>query len=265
MQSSFWDSLSKALTSPAGQFAFGLGLFYGVQKFFEAVENKLTLDAKIHVWMWLSGFTSVQYVRNWPSTFAAMFDRVFGDTHLNWRCFWRSTIASYSAVLVVILLDAALAPKNVYTIGQHVDRSPLLAHGFPDPIAVALQCNADFISLLETRVLLRYMAAETSSWRWGILLTLDYALTAIVGLVACWLGSYGELIGNALVVEWIGKHWHDWQLNDAVRYALVNVTEYTPALHVLALSESFRRAIALFGFGPPFLHQYGFGCTQVPA
>ena len=93
MQSS-GETLNTNLSSPATQFAFGGALFYGIQRFFREVEEKLNEDTKLEIAIWLVGVRVGPAVEAWPATFARVFDRVFGSKHLSFKCFFRSTVAS---------------------------------------------------------------------------------------------------------------------------------------------------------------------------
>ena len=50
---------------------------------------------------------------NWPSMFVALFDRVFTEKHLSWRCFRRSSVASVATVLVIFLTIRIRATVNI--------------------------------------------------------------------------------------------------------------------------------------------------------
>ena len=71
-----------------------------VWKFFERVESVLTDQTKLEIAVWLLGVKFRQKIEPWPDTFAKVFDRVFGEKHLSWKCFWRSSVASTILALV---------------------------------------------------------------------------------------------------------------------------------------------------------------------
>jgi hypothetical protein len=85
----------------------GLGLFYGVMKFFDAVGDRLNDDTKLEIAVWLLGRKKFgPRVEPWPDTFAKVFDRVFGSKHLSWKCFRRSCLISYALVIIQLVLFA---------------------------------------------------------------------------------------------------------------------------------------------------------------
>ena len=124
-------------------FAVGGGLFYGIQKLFKEVEEKLTDDTKLQIAIWLVGVNTTRTVENWPVTFTKMFDRVFGRQHVTWKCFWRSSIASYSALFVSGIVGAFFTKYNLF-------KQLAIA---PEFLVTALLGNVftDYISLLQTR------------------------------------------------------------------------------------------------------------------
>jgi ABC-type spermidine/putrescine transport system permease subunit I len=92
------------INSPPGQLAAGGALAGIVWKFFERVESVLTDQTKLEIAVWLLGVKVGQKVGPWPDTFAKVFDRVFGESHLSWKCFWRSVTASVGITLIVFII-----------------------------------------------------------------------------------------------------------------------------------------------------------------
>src|SRR6266849_3926469 len=101
----FLDNVQKLINSPPGQLVAGGVLAGIVWKFFERVEAVLTDQTKFEIAVWLVGVKVGQKVEPWPETFANIFDRVFGMKHLSWKCFCRSCLASYAAVILILLYN----------------------------------------------------------------------------------------------------------------------------------------------------------------
>jgi hypothetical protein len=144
------------LASVGLHFAFGGGLFYGVQKFFEAVEKTLSADTKLEISVWLLDLRPSQPIRNWPSTFVKIFDSVFGHKIISWKFFRRSLLATaLTTTLVIIGCYIAFLSFSETLIG--IDLHPMfvlliwigsiLSSVFPD-----------YLSLLKTRWLLMWSA-----------------------------------------------------------------------------------------------------------
>ena len=84
-------------------FAFAIaGSFYAAIAF---VGKHLSQDSKDTLTLWLWG----EYDSTWSHHFCNMFDAVFGSRHWSWQCFWRSSLAS---VLAVLLLYSVAVPLS---------------------------------------------------------------------------------------------------------------------------------------------------------
>src|SRR4051812_21390386 len=104
------NTITKLIQSPPGQLAAGGVLAGVVWKFFERVEAVLTDHTKLEIAVWLLGRKKFgPRMQPWPDTFAKVFDRVFGEKHLSWKCFWRSCVASYGFFLFVYLIGFSLS------------------------------------------------------------------------------------------------------------------------------------------------------------
>lgn len=188
------DTITKLISSPPGQLAAGGVLAGIVWKFFERVEGVLNDKAKMEVANWLIGHRPLGLeVEPWPTTFAKVFNRVFGEKHFSWRCFSRTAIAS----LLCGVIGLALAVRT-FLAEEYVDdanfglyqsvitayEGPFLPKSLaPDPndalrvspvennIIVLLLCTIGvtlmtnilpgYVSLLETRFVLKLMRRST--------------------------------------------------------------------------------------------------------
>ena len=82
----------------------------GVWFLFEKAEETVSQGTKLAVARWLEGLDPASAPRTWPSTFAATFDRIFGERHFSWKCFRRSCVASLTVVIVLTLIWTMLHP-----------------------------------------------------------------------------------------------------------------------------------------------------------
>ena len=94
------------------RFGAGPAAFIVLYGLFAKLEDIASPDAKRDIAAWLKRAEVPGSLVNWPSQFAALFDRVFGERHLSWRCFFRSSIASLAAVAVMTVIWAALRPMD---------------------------------------------------------------------------------------------------------------------------------------------------------
>jgi hypothetical protein len=110
-------TITHLIQSPPGQLAAGCVLAGIVWKFFERVEAVLTDQTKLEIAVWLLGVKIGQKVEPWPETFAKLFDRVFGTKHWSWTCFWRSCIASYASVGMLLFLAFLIGLEPLKVLG----------------------------------------------------------------------------------------------------------------------------------------------------
>ena len=177
-------TITKIINSPPGQLAAGGVLAGIVWKFFERVEALLTDNTKLEIAVWLLDRKKLSSTfRNWPDTFAKIFDRVFGPKHLSWRCFSRSGLASILAVLVCFVGNAA----------RHLSIEKQLFEVYPLSVSVVFRCFVlanllpDYFSLLHTRFFLAAIKDQGSPLR-PLLLALNAGITLVIALVATKIG-----------------------------------------------------------------------------
>ncbi len=146
-------------------FLTGIGIFYGVQKFFEKVDEKLAPEARLKIALWLLDAKTAPAFEPWPNTFARVFDRVFGRRHLTWHCFDRSCVASFFAVAGIgIYLTATvlvgLHQKSQLKWPTFSSSLVYLTAFLLPPIGLGFifgNAIPDYVSLLKTRWLLSKM------------------------------------------------------------------------------------------------------------
>ena len=165
----------------------GLALFTSVVLFFERVEKGLSEDTKLEVSVWLLDLDPTARVKHWPQTFAEVFDSIFTETHLSWKCFRRSCLASLIAVAIMTMLFTALNPEW---------RLPSL-HTLLEIALLTILLNflPDYLSLLETRYILRSMGSTRSTPPLVLLLIIDAILTCYIFAVLGFGGARVLLLG----------------------------------------------------------------------
>jgi len=143
---------------------------------FRIMEDTTTPDAKRKVADWIKSIATKsvsQTVVESPRWFVEAFDRIFGDRHLTLRCFSRSCVASILAVSVMAIVSVVLNPSS-----WHLYFSLKGIRG----IFIILLCASilnlvlDYISLLETRLILRRVA-HAGTKKLIVFLVLDVIIT----------------------------------------------------------------------------------------
>ena len=147
-------------------------------------KHHLSKDFKEELSLWLLG----AHESGWSKFFCHLFDVIFGDKHLSWRCFYRSSLASMGAVLLLyIVFDEGL---GVYGNRQPdgVDIPQLLLLG------ATINILADYGSLYETRWLLQRLERVKSFWGQGLVLLADLLFSGII----IWLviSGYRLIVGQ---------------------------------------------------------------------
>jgi hypothetical protein len=170
--------------------ARGVALFGLVWGFFKGVESVLADDTKLEIAVWLLDRKKFgPKVQPWPDTFAKVFDRVFGTKHLSWRCFKRSCLASFAAVLVTFVLS-----RGPQSGGIHVSFKGTPALLFTWAVLIVfINVLPDFLSLLESRCVLAAMRRTQRTALWILLILADFVLTFGIAYIAClmlaWIAS----------------------------------------------------------------------------
>ena len=194
-------TISKFINSPPGQLAAG-GLLAGiVWKFFERVEAVLTDDTRLEIAVWLLGVKVGKKVEPWPDTFAKVFDRVFGTKHLSLKCFWRSSVASCCLIVVAFVLQMQVSAEPLIRSWWHSVLMALIGGS-------AANMLPDYISLLESRWVLRAMRHRTSGSALLSLLFVDATITVIIGGIGA---SAGDMVCGA-VLDW--RHSHHFNFSE---------------------------------------------------
>ena len=133
----------------------------GLWFLFEKAEKAVSGEARTRVSQWLLNLEPAASIRTWPESFARVFDQIFGSRHFSVRCFYRSSLASLAAVAVITLLIMALLPS--LAIIQPGDGFILRPYLGQIGLLVMINLLADYLSLLETRHVIRWMKAR-STW-----------------------------------------------------------------------------------------------------
>jgi hypothetical protein len=105
----------------------------------------LSQDAKDTLTLWLWG----EYDSTWSHHFCNMFDTVFGKRHLSWQCFFRSSVASVLAVVLLYVLFAEIVGVMGGRALGNLSLWQAVLFG------AAINIVPDYLSLFETRWLLK--------------------------------------------------------------------------------------------------------------
>src|SRR5689334_4524110 len=94
------------LTASGTRFAAGCVIFWGILKLSKEIEERLSENTKVNVWVWLAGQKPVgPEFQRWPDTVSRIFDRVYGERALSLRAFVASCASSAVVMLLFLIAD----------------------------------------------------------------------------------------------------------------------------------------------------------------
>lgn len=149
----------------------------GVWALFERAETVANDETRAGISRWLRDLDPAGSVATWPSTFLEVFDRIFGIKHFSLKCFLRSSVASILSVLITTLILGALRTEGFTELVQSLDI------GFFGALFIAtafFNFIPDYLSLLESRYVIRWMARKPSINRIFLLTAFDLVATAVI-------------------------------------------------------------------------------------
>lgn len=154
-----------------------LGTCVGIFWLFEKAEDNISEDTKIAISLWLLGLKMPESLPSWFATFAAVFDRIFGKRHLSWRCFYRSCFASLLSVsmLELICLSRIFGEGIGGNIGNYSREISLVA-----VFAIYFNFLPDYVSLLETRYMIRWLIKSNSTMQKLFPIFIDFMATTLI-------------------------------------------------------------------------------------
>ena len=147
---------------------------------FAATSAVASSDAKHKVGKALAGSTVADLAAAIPNTFVSIFDALFGRKIFHWRFLLPSIATSVSCVFLVSLIYLSLVNQtfeswwNVMPPDRRLRIISWLILGNLIP---------DYISLVETRVLLGFLHRKATVLRLALLLVIDLAATAAIFFV----------------------------------------------------------------------------------
>jgi len=190
MVDNFADALTHLITSPPVQFVAGSALAGVVWAMSGRVDAVLADNTKVEVAVWLlerekkaEGLNAKAH--NWPSTFASIFDTIFGERHLTLRCFRRSCLVSACGVVLMFLLWGVLHPDKFIAYFRS-NPYPLIEY---IPKFLFVSVLPDYISLLKSRFFIRFMG-KANSLTIALLILLDFGVTLAIAVGTFLLYDY---------------------------------------------------------------------------
>lgn len=170
---------------------------------------------------WLGNIRLEGFLNNWSTHFGEVFDGIFGKRHLTWRCFWRSCLASIFTFIVAIVILPFTGTVRILMppIPSDLIDSPRFVSSIV-LFMMFLVCNLipDYLSLLETRYIIRWIGKKYSISRATVLLLFALLLTGIIWLIwsdliitvvyFCYKGEFPWYLVKFLLASfWVVLRW----------------------------------------------------------
>ena len=181
-----------------------LSISAGVYGLFNIAGQNVKPETKKAVSIWLKSVDLTNQTPNWPATFISLFDRVFSERHFSFKCFLRSSIASVSAVLTSVLI-LSLVGVDFVELGSAEFMGMTSANPYGWLVWIMVFCTVtlniipDYLSLLETRYLLKIMRNRQSFLLTIALLLIDvfatmfiFVFVGILPILLLFFGFFGE-------------------------------------------------------------------------
>jgi len=163
------------------------GISAGIYGLFTKAGETIKDDTKKSVSKWLQNIELDKDAPNWPDTFASLFDRVFTERHFSWKCFRRSSIASVFGVIIMSLIYFTIN----YTGGiNDIEFKIIDFLKFAPVLILILNLIPDYISLLESRYILKKMKGTQSVVRLTYFLTIDFLVTGIIFIIFSYIDYF---------------------------------------------------------------------------
>ena len=166
----------------------------GIWFLFDKTEETVTENVRAQTVDWLTAGSVKDMIDDVPSVFQVVFDKVFGERHLTWTCFYRSCFASLLAVGLVLAGWFATRPEARALAGEPAFIRSVLWLVF---FTGLLNFIPDYLSLLETRFVLKRWAGR---WRTRTLLLSDAVFTAAISFLVISF-SMSLVYGSGVILD----------------------------------------------------------------
>lgn len=157
------------------------GITSGLWFLFDIAEKSLS-DTSRQQLREIFKFDAGSALKSLPSSFASLFDYIFGDNHWTPKCLAASTLFSFVGVLVITSLALSLDLLNINAFGSLMEWLPAFLLIFVT--GIAYNVIPDYVSLLETRWLVGKVQATKNL---VLVLLLDLVLSFVLFIVWVWL------------------------------------------------------------------------------
>ncbi len=183
-----WSAVGNAL-------ATGLAVGGGFLGMAWKADGLLSDEIKEDISLWLlcaEPKTAERYAHKWPKYISTLFDQIFSEKHLSWKCFRRSCVASIVALLISTAVFFQLAPHHYTTNIESVIAMSLVIFF----IGLILNLAPDYLSLLETRFVIKKLQSSKGMLTQILWITIDFILTSAIIFLPVFISSTAILAAS---------------------------------------------------------------------
>ncbi len=170
------------------------GAVYAGLKRFEG--DNLSPDKRDALSKWLKGLT----VDTWTRQYGVFFDTLFGEDHFSWRCFRRSAYASLISVFLLYITFGPVLGLMQTRVDDDLSIVQLVLLG------VVINIIPDYLSLLETRWVIRYLERSQGFVIQLPVMLIDLVVTAIIIWVGIGLFQWARGEDPVSLVEMVAAY-----------------------------------------------------------
>lgn len=158
-----------------------MGAWFGVTAFFWVLFERADKVAKPEVRKSISKFLrNLEFGRSlneWPKNFCLVFDSIFGERHFSWKCIFRSALASIISVWFLFGIFSLFCTKIAEMMANMIYIARLTLFFV---LILIINVFFDYLSLLETRLILRQFGDQPTLLRIIAFLILDVVATVAI-------------------------------------------------------------------------------------
>lgn len=199
-------------------------------------------------------FDLLLWIKSWPKVSKDAFDSIFGENHLTWKCFFRSCISSFSFLLIVTSAYFFLQPEDtiinylkgiIRTLSKTDSPYSSLIFGhniyyiiMMGVLIISMNLLIDYLSLIETRVVLSKISRTDRVYTIFVFLILDIIFTA---LIFFFLGYLIYILSFVLVYflgNFVGKNLIDLAPNKTLSDFLWHLTKTWWTINIVKLNTT---------------------------
>lgn len=142
---------------------------------------------------------------NLQEKFIEKFDKIFGERFFSWRCYAMSSLASFVAVLIFVLLWCAMRPEAAASFLRNYDLYEIIL--IPCAVTFIFNFTTDYVSLRETRWVIKIIKDTKSPTKIIGFLFLDIILTVLIILVLMGVFSSIMFFGFCIFDNELNGYW----------------------------------------------------------